>query len=148
MKRAVLIALAVLVLVYIGAIFVPLDPAGTRPGTGVSGNLAEIQNTDWSFLSDRNQIYVETRTRYLVPHSITVNSWVADGTLYVGCRACDAKYWPTNVARDDRVRLKIGDDVYERRAIRLNDELRRKALGVPAAEPLPDMAVFRMDPRD
>ena len=133
MKKALMIIGGILILLYIAAIFVPFDPEERQPGTGLSGELADPQDTDWSFLDPKgNRMYVETRSLYLIPHSITVNGWVTDGVLYVGCRNCDEKYWPKNVARDQRVRLKAQGKIYERTAIRMDNDGR---------------TVFRMDPR-
>ena len=145
MKRIALAIVAVLAALYVVAIFVSFDPVERRPGTRLSGELATDQDTDWAFLEGRTRAWVETRTGYLVRHSITVNAWSADGTLYVGCRQCDTKRWPKNVARDDRVRVKVGDALYERRAIRITDPAERQAvLGPRTAEP--GFAVFRMAP--
>lgn len=146
MKRVALVVAVLVVVLYVLAIFVPVDPVERRPGTGLSGDLAADQNTDWGFVEGRTRAWVETRTRYLVPHSITVSAWADDGELYVGCRQCDTKTWPRHVARDNRVRLKIGDSVYERRAVRITDPGERAAVLGPAAD-RPGFAVFRMDPR-
>ena len=146
MKRGAVVLAVLVVVLYVLAIYLPVDPVERRPGTGLSGELAADQNTDWAFVDGRTRAWVETRTRYLVPHSITVSAWADDGKLYVGCRQCDTKTWPRNVARDDRVRIKIGDSIYERRAIRINDTDERAAVLGPAAE-RPGLAVFRMDPR-
>ena len=146
MKR-IAIAVAVLVVVlYVIAIVLPVDPVERRPGTSLSGDLAVDQDTDWEFVEGRSRAWVETRTRYLVPHSITVSAWADNGALYVGCRVCDTKIWPRNVARDDRVRVKIGDSIYKRRAIRITDPNERAAVLGRAAD-RPGLAVFRMDPR-
>jgi len=136
----------VLALLYVTAIFLPIAPEERRPGTRLPGQLAARQDTDFSFLDGRTRVHLETRTPYLIRHSITAVAWAADGNLYIGCRACDTKFWPNNVARDNRVRVRIGDEIYRRRAQRLGDEARRHVLDVPAGEPLPDIAVFRMDP--
>lgn len=146
MKRVAVVVAVLVVVLCVLAIYLPVDPVERRPGTGLSGELAADQNTDWAFVEGRTRAWVETRTRYLVPHSITVSAWADDGKLYVGCRQCDTKTWPRNVARDDRVRVKIGDSVYERRAIRITDPAERAAVLGPAAD-RPGFAVFRMDPR-
>ena len=146
MKRVAVLVAVIVVVLCILAIYLPVDPVERRPGTGLSGELAADQNTDWAFVDGRTRAWVETRTRYLVPHSITVSAWADDGKLYVGCRQCDTKTWPRNVARDNRVRVKIGDSVYERRAIRITDPAERAAVLGPAAD-RPGFAVFRMDPR-
>ena len=146
MKRIALVVAVAVVVLYVTAIVLPVDPEERRPGTRLSGGLAVDQDTDWSFVEGRTRAWVETHTRYLVPHSITVSAWADDGELYVGCRECDTKIWPRNVARDDRVRIKIGDSIYKRRAIRITDPDERAAVLGPAAS-RPGFAVFRMDPR-
>ena len=149
MKKAALIFAGLLIAVYIAAIFVPFEPAERRPGTRLGGDLAEEQDTDWSFLRGRNQIFVETRTWYLIPHSVTTVSWVVDDAFYVPCGNCDTKRWPKNVQRDPRVRLKIDGKLYERTAVRITDPAERgRLLSVPAGESLPEgVAIYRMDPR-
>ena len=146
MKRVATVVAVLIVVLYVVAIFLPVDPVERRPGTRLSGDLAVDQQTDWGFLEGRTRAWVETRTRYLVPHSITVSAWADVGKLYVGCRECDTKVWPRQVARDDRVRVKIGDSIYERRAIRITDPDERADVLGPAAG-RPGYAVFRMDPR-
>ncbi|MDA0790497.1 MAG: hypothetical protein O2780_13695 [Proteobacteria bacterium] len=128
------------------AIFLPWEPDERRPGTRLAGEMAPDGQTDFSFLKERTLVYVETRTLYLVPHSITAGAWQDNGKLYVGCSRCDGKYWSGNVRLDNHVRVKIGDLIYRLRAVRLDDEQRRRVLGVPQGEALPDRAVFRMDP--
>ena len=146
MKRILIVAGVIALVLYLVAIVLPVDPVERRPGTSLSGDLAVDQDTDWGFVEGRTRAWVETHTRYLVPHSITVSAWADDGKLYVGCRECDTKTWPRNVARDDRVRIKIGDSIYERRAIRITNADERAAVLGPAAG-RPGFAVFRMDPR-
>ena len=146
MKRVAVVVAVLAIVLYITAIVMPIDPVERRPGTGLSGTLAVDPDTDWAFIERRTRAWVETHTRYLVPHSITVSAWADQGKLYVGCRECDTKIWPRNVARDDRVRIKIGDSIYERRAIRITDPDERSAVLGPAGG-RPGFAVFRMDPR-
>lgn len=150
MKRAVLIVVAVLVAAYLVALLVPYEPDERRPGTRLGGPLAAEQDTDWSFRSPgRMQIFVETATWYGIPHSVTTTSWIVDGDLYVPCNACATKRWPKNVARDADVRLKVGGQIYERRAVRITDEAEQqrvfRALGAGADRP--GRWVFRMETR-
>ena len=145
LKKAALAITGVLVLVYIAAIFIPIDPNEQQPGTRLSGNFAKDQNPDWSFMEGRTRAYIETRSLYLIPHSITVSSWSQNGQLYVGCRACDTKYWPPNVVRDPNIRIKIGDKIYKRRAVRLSDE--ERDVIIEPDEPIPGMGLFRIDLR-
>jgi len=149
MKRAALVVVGLVIALYVAAIFVPFEPVERRPGTRLGGDLAEPQDTDWSFIHGRNQIFLETRTWYLIPHSVTTTSWAVDGAFYVPCGNCDTKRWPKNVQRDPRVRLKIDGKIYERTAMQITDAAERaRLLGVPAGKSLPDgVAIYRMDPR-
>ena len=104
--------LVVAVLVFLSA---PIDPMGRIAGTRLGGPPAADQDPTWTDYG-RRQIAVETRTAYGIRHSVTTTSWVADGNLYVPCARCDGKRWPANVARDNRVRLKIDGEIYRRHA--------------------------------
>ena len=150
MKRVVLIVVAVLVAVYVAALFVPYEPEERRPGTRLGGPLAAEQDTDWSFRTPgRMQILVETATWYGIPHAVTTTSWIVDGDLYVPCNACATKRWPKNVARNPDVRLKVDGEIYERRAVRITDEAeRQRVFGAlaPGAD-RPGRWVFRMEAR-
>ena len=149
MKRVLLISVAVLIALYIAVIYIPIDPVERRPGTRLSGDLAPmdaVEDTQWPFVQGRTRAWLETRTWYLVPHSITVSAWVDDGVLYVGCRACDTKVWPRYVARDDRVRLKIGEQIFERRAVRVTSPDERRTV-MAGREIAPTFGLFRMEPR-
>lgn len=143
--RVALIVLAVVIVSYVGLIYLPFDPDERRPGTRLSGDVAAVQDADFLFPRGM-RAWLETRTWYLIRHSVTVTPFVRDGILYVGCRACDTKVWPKYVARDDRVRLKMGEDIYERRAVRITDPAEREKI-MGGRDVGPGYAVFRMDPR-
>ena len=146
MKGFALTLVAVVIVLYVALIYIPIDPEERRPGTRLSGDSASVQDPDWSFLRGRTQAWLETRTWYLIPHSITVSAWADDGTLYVGCSRCDTKTWPRHVARDNRVRLKIGDEIHLRRAVQITDPAELQA-AMGEREIGPDFALFRMEPR-
>lgn len=146
MSRLLLVTIGVLVALYAVAIFVPYAPVERQPGTRLSGTVAGPDDPRWREISGSNRIFVETRTWYLVRHSVTTTSWVADDVLYVPCGQCSSKRWPRNVLRDPRVRLQLGDVLYEKVAVRITDpEELRRLLGIELEEPLPDTWVFRMD---
>lgn len=137
---------AALVLVYVLLLVVPIDPVERRPGTRLGGDLAPDQTPEWADRG-RKQIAVQTRTWYAVPHAVTTTSWIDGGNFYVPCARCPGKHWPSNVARDNRVRLKIDGLLYERRAIRITDPAERaRVLGTAGRDPASPTAVFRMDP--
>ena len=147
MRIATTILIA-LVAVFLGALLIPIDPEEQRPGTRLSGALATNQQPNWDeLITPRMKILVQTQTPWLIPHSVTTISVAAGGELYVPCARCSTKRWPKNVARDPRVRLKIHGELYDRVAVRVEDEaLMRRSLGIPASEPLADVWLFRMDP--
>ena len=119
MKKVVGIVLLLLAAVYLLARFVPLEPVETRPGLSLSGNPAAGIPEVWTGMQ---QVMLETRSWYGIRHSITVVAWNDGERLYIPCRECAKKRWPRNVMADPRVRVKIGDSVYERTMQRLDDE--------------------------
>ena len=64
--------------------------------------------TNWDFVNNlddaerRDTVMLETRTWYGIPHSVTI-----------GIVGRGDKLWTRHVSRDPRVRLKIGDTIYE-----------------------------------
>ncbi len=103
------------------------EPQDRRPGVWLSGELVETPVTDWSFTDEIPEIFVETRTWYGIPHSVTTVCVAHNGTLYVpsvyfeGGEFPDARFWNRNVVRDPRVRLKIGERIFEREAVLVED---------------------------
>ena len=98
-----------------------------RPGLWLKGEVVTTPVTDWSFVDkvehpgrSLNTVLVETRTPYFIPHSVRTMPTVRDGQLYLrshqdrmDVRFPNDKSWTSNVARDPRVRIKIGDKLYE-----------------------------------
>ncbi len=143
------------------------DPDERRAGLWLSGTLAATPVNDWAFTDAYPLIYVETRTPYFVPHSVTTTIVSANGTLYApslyyeGGEFPTERLWNRNIARDPDVRLKIGDTLYERRATLVVDETERATVLTAFAakydrwremlqngEPeLPRMILLRVDPR-
>jgi hypothetical protein len=144
------------------------EPQDRRPGLWLSGELVEAPIDDWSFTDEIGEIFVETRTWYGIPHSVTTVCVAHDGSLYVpsvyleGGEFPDARHWNRNVVRDPRVRLKIGNRLYERKAVLVEDPEEWDAVfaafgrkspfwkqlaDTPAAK-RPRIVFFRMDPRD
>ncbi len=113
---------------------VACEPEDRRPGLWLSGEPVAETVTDWSFTDDISKIFLETRTWYLVPHSVTVTCVALGDTLYVptvyprDAAYPEARLWNRNVVRDPRVRLKIGERVYERRAVLVEDPAKWSAI--------------------
>ena len=93
--------------------------AGNYPGLWLSGHVVKGPVTDWSFTTQYQTDKVETRTSYLIPHSVTTGFIVYHGQLYLtsnfaaGRPFPQGKSWVANVMRDPHVRLKFGDNLYD-----------------------------------
>ena len=143
-----------------------IEPHERRPGLWLGGDVVEAPVSDWSFSDAHPQIFVETRTGYLLPHSVTTVCAAAGDRLWVpsvyfgGGSFPESRFWNRNVARDPRVRLKIGEEIYPRRAALVTDPAERNEalaafaakypfwsdlLARPEAE-RPPIAILRMDP--
>jgi len=92
-----------------------IDPSDARPGLGLSGEVHLQPVDDWSFTSSVKEIFIETATPYVIPHSVTIWCVTLGNELYVGAWQADTKHWVANVRRDPNVRLKIGDLIYEQK---------------------------------
>lgn len=152
MGKVLIVVIALVALVYGVALSVPIEPEEQRPGMKLGGDLAADQIGDWSTYGGPKKIWVETNTWYGIPHSVTTISFAADGKFYVPCKDCDTKSWPRNVDSNPQVRLKIGDELYERTAVRVTDatdlaRIRSHLSGLMKGGPTDDIAIFRMDPR-
>ncbi|NQZ97782.1 MAG: hypothetical protein HRU01_14825, partial [Myxococcales bacterium] len=58
-------------------------PKDHRPGLWLSGDVIEMPVSDWSFSAEYREIFVETRTWYGIPHSVTTVCASHEGKLYV-----------------------------------------------------------------
>lgn len=113
-----------------------------RPGLWLKGEVVTAPVTDWSFVNDVphpgrsiNTVLVETRTPYFIPHSVRTMPFVRNGVLYIRSHQdrMDVafphdKSWTANVARDPRVRIKIGDKLYETTMVLVADRAQAIAL--------------------
>src|SRR5690349_13245084 len=113
-----------------------------RPGLWLKGELVTAPVTDWSFVDNVphpgrsiNTVLVETRTPYFIPHSVRTMPFVRNGVLYIrshqdrmDLQFPNDKSWTANVARDPRVRIKIGDKLYEASMVLVSDGAQAIAL--------------------
>ena len=138
MKRFFVIGVAVVVVCAVVALLVlrvvGLDPHERRPGLWLAGERVTTPVTDWSFTDQYPTIYLETRTRYLLPHSVTITCVAHGGQLYLtsvfreGSPFPKGKLWTADVMRDPHVRLKIGGRVYDRTLALVTDPVERAAV--------------------
>jgi hypothetical protein len=98
------------------------SPSDRTPGQWLRGNVVDTVPQDWTFTDEFKEIYVEVKTPYFIPHSVTIWCGQVDGKLFIGVRDPETKNWPGWMDKNRDVRLKIGDDIYSVAASDLSDE--------------------------
>ncbi len=88
------------------------------PGGALSGTPTPIPD-DWTFTNEFDTVQLETRPED--PYS--VNIWVVEsgGSLYIAAGRGSETGWAQNLEGDPRVRLRVGEGLYDLRAVRAND---------------------------
>lgn len=158
------LALAGVAIYFSGAI--QPTPEG-RPGLRLTGEVVREPVSDWGFSDADALVELESRAPWGLAHSVTVVCATTGAQLYVpsvyreGGGWPEARRWNRNVVADPRVRIRIGDELYERRAVLVTDEAERDAAfaafaakydawaewrAQPASE-RPSIAFVRLDPR-
>jgi hypothetical protein len=110
-------------------------------GFWVTGNPVTAPVADWSFTDAIQSVLVETRTWYLIRH--VVRTFIArnDAQLYLFSEYFppapgqpdlrddfpQARFWNSMVVRDPRIRVKIGNRVFQMRAYPITSENERAA---------------------
>jgi hypothetical protein len=113
-------------------------PHGNTPGLWLKGDLVTTPVTDWSFTDKFETANVQTRTWYLLPHSVTTYCVAYNGQLYLtsvyraGLTYPHGRSWNENIVRDPHVRIRIGDQLYDRTLSYVTDSAERA--GVIAAK--------------
>ncbi len=119
------------------------EPRDRRAGLWLTGDRVAEPVTDWSFTENHQEIFVQTRTPYLIPHSVTTYCTVYEGDLYLfsayyqGGVFPDERGWNRNVMRDSRVRLKIGDRLFDQTVSHVTDAATREAVHANAVAKYP-----------
>jgi hypothetical protein len=134
-RRGVLVLLATLV-------SVACQPRDERPGLWLSGEPAEDKVADWSFTDEIQEVFIETRPWYGIPHSTTIWCATLDGALYVGSYGDETKSWERNIERDPEARLSIGGRIYDVSLVPVTDDERIRALDAAYASKYDMVEVF------
>ena len=109
-------------------LIVGYEPQDQSPGLWLTGELATEPVADWSFTEQHGEIFVQTRSPWLIPHSVTTycatynDSFYLFSAYYGGGDFPDLRRWNKNVVRDPRVRLKIGDQLFDQTLSYIDDE--------------------------
>lgn len=118
---------------------------GNYPGLWLSGNVVTTPVTDWSFVSQYKTDKLQTRTWYMIPHSVTTGYVLHNGQLYItsmfqaGVPFPQGKAWVNNVMRDPHVRLKFGDNLYDCQLSHVTDPNERAAVLAERAKQNPQL---------
>jgi hypothetical protein len=142
--KVVGIILACLILLLIVLRITGLDPKERRPGLWLSGEVATTP-PDWSAIAAYPTDKVQTRSWYLLPHSVTTNFIVYNNQLYLTSlfRPGDfpqTKSWTTNIVRDPRVRVKLGNQLFDCKLSVVTDPVEKAPLSETYAKKYPELA--------
>ena len=74
----------VLALLSVVLVATACQPEDETPGLWLQGETVEEKIADWSFSDDVEEIFIETRPWYRLPHSTTIWCVALDGGLYIG----------------------------------------------------------------
>lgn len=104
------------------------EPKDRRPGTWLSGEPVRAPVSDWSFINDQMEVFIETRPWYGIPFSVTTVIAEADGRVYVPsiyeepAEFPGSKYWNGIIADNPAIQLKVGGKLYPFNALPAADD--------------------------
>ncbi len=145
LRRLLGVIFACLLLLLAVARIVGFEPNGRRPGLWLKGNVVTTPVTDWSFTDKIQNVKIQTKTRYLLPHSVTINCVSYKGQLYLdsfygpGLTYPHGRSWNEDVARDPRVRIKVGDELYDRTLALVTDPAEQAAVNEAKFKKYPEL---------
>jgi hypothetical protein len=151
-------ALRRIVTVLVGAVAVlGCQPEDETPGLWLGGEIARERVADWRFTNDIEEIFVETRPWYGIPHSTTIWCAELDGELYIGSYGEEKKTWEKNVARRPAAKIAIAGRLYEVTVVPVTEPSRIEALDAAYAkkydmaevfgDEIPDWWYYHVTPR-
>jgi hypothetical protein len=118
------------------------------PGLWLRGNLVTTPVPDWSFTDQYQNAKVQTRDRFLLPYSVTTYCVSYNGRLYLTSiyppglpTYPHGRHWNENVARDPHVRIKIGDQLFDRTLVYVTDPAEKTAVILNKAKKYPKQII-------
>jgi hypothetical protein len=105
------------------------QPEDETPGLWLSGEAVIEPVTDWRFTNEIEEIFVQTRPWYGIPHSTTIWCVELDGELYVGSYGEEKKTWENNIERNANAVLAISGKLYQVSLVPVTEPSRVEALG-------------------
>lgn len=117
------------------------------PGLWLKGDVVTTPVADWSFTDRYQTVKVQTRERFLLPHSVTTYCVSYNGQLYLtsvyalGLQYPHGRHWNENVARDPHVRIKIGTQLFDQKLVYVTDPAERAAVILNKAKKYPKQII-------
>ena len=108
--------------------------AQSERGLWLTGTVVTTPVTDWSFVTQYPTDQIQTNTWYFIPHSVNTGHLLYNGQLYItsafgaGVPYPQGKNWVSNVYRDPHVRLKFGNQLFDRTLVPVTDPAQHTAL--------------------
>jgi hypothetical protein len=139
------VVLVCLVLLLIAARINGFEPDERRPGLWLKGELVTAPVTDWSFANQIKSVKLQTNTWYGIPHSVTIYCVSYKGQLYLdsfyraGLTYPHGRSWNEDVARDPHVRIKMGNQLYDRTLSLVNDPAEAAAVNEAKLKKYPEL---------
>ena len=127
---------------------------GPVPGGALSGAVTPAP-ASWAEVLDGDRAFCEIESRPADPHSIQLECFLVEGALFAQShRWALAGWWPVESwaaiwLEQPDVRVRIGEQVFELRAVRVTDPaVREPILKDRGYDPVPDgIVLFRLEPR-
>ena len=127
---------------------------GPIPGGALDGQAATVP-ADWLAVMGGDRALCEIESRPSDPHSIQLECFTYEGSLYVQShRWAQASWWPVKSwavvwLEHPDVRVRIGDSLYDLKATQVSAGTERDAvLRLRGYEPIPaGIVLFRFEPR-
>ena len=129
-------------------------PTGPLPGGGLSGEVATNLPADWSFTDEEMTVQLETRPED--PYSVNLWGVSLGDRFYLASGRGGEATWVAHIAEDPNVRLRVGETIYELRAVRVSNDthgerfleaLTHKYDWEPSSSEADEAWLFRLDPR-
>lgn len=96
------------------------------PGLWLRGKPVIAPIVDWSFTDKIQAVKVQTQTSLLLPYSVSAWCVVYNGNLYL--TSYRGRRWVENIIRDPHVRLKIGNQLFDRTFFVVSDPAEKAAV--------------------
>ena len=140
MRKLLRIAGGILGCLLVAVVFlrvVGFDPSDESPGFWMRGELETAPVTDWSFAKQIKGLTGVQTHEYFLPilaHSVNTGRNYYKTELYIvslypaGVPFPEGRHWNRNVVHDPRVRLKIGDKLYDRTLVKITDPVEHDKL--------------------